>query len=149
MLEIARICCRIERSLRRMHHTRQEKRLECAWKQFVRSSSPANIDKDEDGCFRMCVVALLQLQLACSRDQRRHCDQRQRTTRPVHLRCEWCTAAGHETLWTTRPNIDVRRRRRAHVQSTGAAEPRRAKIFAFVTVQVVSFLASGATLRGC
>jgi len=33
-----------------MHHTRQEQHLQCMWKQFVRSSSPANIDKDEDGC---------------------------------------------------------------------------------------------------
>ena len=97
----------------------------------------------------MCVGALLQFQLASSRDQRRHCDQRQRPSKPVHLRCEWCTTAGHATLQTTGPNIDVRRRRRAHVQSTGAAEPRRAKNFAFVTVQAVSFLASGATLRGC
>ena len=97
----------------------------------------------------MRTVALLRLQLACSRDQRHHCDQRQRTAMPVHLRCEWCTAAGHETLQTTRPNIDVRRRRRAHVQSTGAAEPRRAKNFAFVTAQAVSFGASVATLRGC
>ena len=97
----------------------------------------------------MCVVALLQLQLACSRDQRRHCDQRQRLSKPVHLRCEWCTSAGHAMLQTTGPNIDVRRRRRAHVQSTGAAEPRRAKKFAFVTVQAVSFRASVATLRGC
>ena len=146
MLEIARICCRIERSLQRVQRAHQEHHL-AMHVEAVCTQQLAS--RHREGCRRMRIVPLLQLQLASSSDQRRHCDQRHRPARPAYLRCEWCTATAHATLQTTRPNIDVRRRRRAHEQSTGAAEPRRAKNFAFVTVQAVSFLASGATLRGC
>jgi hypothetical protein len=55
------------------------------------------------------------------------------------MRGEWRKAAAHLSLQTTRPNVDVRSRRRAHVKSTGAAEPRREKIFALEDVQAVRF----------
>ena len=56
MLEIARICCRIERRVQRFNERIKNSILQCVWKQFVRSSSPADIEKDVDGCasFRCC-----------------------------------------------------------------------------------------------
>ena len=92
---------------------------------------------------------MLRVQLARSGDQRQHCDQWYHLASAVHMRGEWRAAAAHLSLQTTRPNVDVRSRRRAHVKSTGAAEPRREKIFALEDVQAVSFLASVTTVRVC
>ena len=97
----------------------------------------------------MRTLALLQFQLANSGDQLRHCGQRHRPARPVDIQCRWRGASAHVTLLTARMVTDSSSQRRAHVQCTGAAEPRAAKIFACVHLQAVSFLASGATLGGC
>ena len=97
----------------------------------------------------MRTLALLQFQLLSNGDQLRHCVQRHGPARPVDIRCEWRRASAHVTLLTARMVTDSSSQRRAHVQCTGAAEPRAAKNFACTPVQAVSFLASGATLGGC
>ena len=97
----------------------------------------------------MRTLALLQFQLLSNGDQLRHCVQRHGPARPVDIRCEWRRASVHVTLLTARMVTDSSSQRRAHVQCTGAAEPRAAKNFACVHLQAVSFLASGATLGGC
>jgi len=97
----------------------------------------------------MCTLALLQFQLASNGDRLRHCGQRHRPARPVDIQCRWRGASAHVTLLTARMVTDSSSQRRAHVQCTGAAEPRAAKNFARTPVQAVSFGASGATLGGC
>ena len=146
MLEIARICCRIERSLRLMHHTRKNSICNARGSSLYAAARQQTSTRMKTDVHR-CAAAI------SARQEQRSATPLRPATTPIKA-CSFALRMVHNSGSCDAADHRPEHRRPAtpacaHVQSTGAAEPRRAKNFAFVTVQAVSFLASVATLRGC